>query len=117
MKQMDCVYRCKQMDESYFVHYRYKTYFSPVESDTYSNTFNSHVSNMANFFGVKPKGTLHRAQCSKLSTDCSSIETSKSASDQSIEYENYKYIIQSFVNLLFYSSTLRIATSIMLAYF
>ncbi|XP_067212886.1 uncharacterized protein [Linepithema humile] len=58
---------------------------SPAESNMctlYSNTFTPKAK-LPKFFDIKQQHIPHRLQCNKLSTDCSSIEISKSISDQS----------------------------------
>ncbi|XP_032677719.1 uncharacterized protein LOC116847142 isoform X2 [Odontomachus brunneus] len=59
---------------------------SPTQSDTYvpcSNVHNPSVAKLSDFFDMKHKRVASpHIQRGKLSTDCSSIETSKSTSDQ-----------------------------------
>ncbi|XP_067212883.1 MATH and LRR domain-containing protein PFE0570w-like isoform X2 [Linepithema humile] len=60
---------------------------SPAESNMctlYSNTFTPKAK-LPKFFDIKQQHIPHRLQCNKLSTDCSSIEISKSISDQSVK--------------------------------
>ncbi|XP_019698786.1 uncharacterized protein LOC109504220 [Harpegnathos saltator] len=65
---------------------------SPSQSDMYAPRANVHgpsAAGLPDFFEARhERAAAHRTQRGNLSTDCSSIETSKSTSDQSVKYKN-----------------------------
>lgn len=66
-------------------------HFSPSsESNVYpsSNMFHSSKTKLTNPFDVKEERVLQHVKYSELSTACSSIESLKSTSDQSVKYKN-----------------------------
>lgn len=72
---------------------RIMLYFSPSsETNVYppSNfpVFHSSKTKLTNPFDVKDERVLQHVKYSELSTACSSIESLKSTSDQSVKYKN-----------------------------
>lgn len=67
-------------------------YFSPSsESKIYtpcSKTFRSSEAKLMNHFDIKEECVPQYIKHNELSTACSSIETLKSTSDQSVKYKN-----------------------------
>lgn len=66
-------------------------YFSPSsESNIYSpsNVFHSSKTKLTNPFDVKEERVLQHVKYSELSTACSSVDSLKSTSDQSMKYKN-----------------------------
>lgn len=66
--------------------------FSPSSESNvyapYSNVFHSSKTKLPNRFNIKQERVSQHIKRSELSTACSSIESLKSTSDQSVKYKN-----------------------------